>query len=74
VVIPLGSEQGPWTYALALPVNDVYYPVAYLDNACAELPKLLWKRVLITGSHQWLEGWPRPQLTITTVRVLDDAP
>jgi hypothetical protein len=72
VVIPLGSEQGPWSYALALQVNDVYYPVAYLDKSYAELPNLLWKRVLITGQHQWLEGWPRPRLTITSARVLDD--
>ncbi len=70
-VIPLGDNQGPWTYALAHRVNDTFYPFAYLDKSHPDLPKWQWKKVIVQGKHEWLKGWPRPRLTIQTIELVD---
>ena len=72
-VIPLGARQGPWEYALAVRVNEKYYPVAYLKQDAEELQKWEWQRVVMTGTHQWFQGWPRPQIEVESVQPVSDA-
>ncbi len=71
-IVPLGSEPGPWTFALAQKVEQRYYPIAYLGKGYPDMKQWLWKEVVVTGMHEWLQGWPRPRITIESLKLASE--
>ncbi|OGV51055.1 MAG: hypothetical protein A2017_12775 [Lentisphaerae bacterium GWF2_44_16] len=67
VLLPLDSDAVTVTHALALKVNDEYFPVAYVYSAKDNLD--LWKKrnVRINGLQRWVKGWKLPVIEIERI-------
>ncbi len=71
IVIPLGKKASPWAYALAVFINDTYYPMAYLTKKPFDPEQWKWKRVQVTGTQRWVRGWPRPLIEVASIRAYE---
>ena len=71
MIIPLNDENTPWDWAIAVKVNDTYYPLGYLAKGYAGIEKWRWRDATVVGKRQWVRGWPRPQITIETLQIAE---
>lgn len=67
VVILMAGEKDPRTFGLAAMVDDLLYPVAYLDKSRKDLRQFLGQTVRVSGRQRWVEGWPRPLIEVQAI-------
>ncbi|HCN09835.1 MAG TPA: hypothetical protein DIT01_18065 [Lentisphaeria bacterium] len=67
VIVPLGTEGSPWAHALAVHLNDTYYPLSYLKAEDIDFKKWEWRSVTIDGTQHWVKGWPRPLIEVDEI-------
>jgi len=68
LVIPLAEEGTPWAHAIAVNVNDTYYPLAYLKGATVDFTAWEWHSVHVNGTQRWVKGWPRPIIDVAEIK------
>ncbi len=69
ITLKLGEQRS--IYALAIAINQRYYPLAYLSMPNGDLAVHLGKQVEITGEESWIKGWPRPLIQVETVERIE---
>ncbi len=67
VIVPLGTEESPWAHALAVHLNETYYPLSYLKAEEIDFKKWEWRPVTIDGTQHWVRGWPRPLIEVDEI-------
>ncbi|MDP6450656.1 MAG: SH3 domain-containing protein, partial [Lentisphaeria bacterium] len=67
VIVPLGTEESAWAHALAVHLNDTYYPLSYLKAEDIDFKKWEWRPVTIGGTQHWVKGWPRPLIEVDEI-------
>ncbi len=74
VVIELEpGKNRPWRHALAARINNIFYPLLYLDPSFKGLEQWKWRRVRVTGTQYWVKGWSRPLMLIKKLEEIKDA-
>ena len=74
VIIELDpGKKRPWRHALTARINNIFYPLFYLDSGFKDLEQWQWRRVRLTGDQYWVKGWPRPLLIIKKLEEIKDA-
>lgn len=73
-IIPLPADYQPFAYALAIEIDGVHYPLAYLrGNDQLALADHLGAPVRITGTRRWLDKWPRPLIDVAAIQAIEPA-
>jgi uncharacterized protein YraI len=67
MIIPLGEKGSKWAYALAIQMQDTYYPTAYLKTDAYKLEEWKWEQVNVVGVQKWMSGWPRPLIEVKSI-------
>jgi len=67
VIFRVAQKDKLWAYVIATPLHQKYYPVAYLAWEGQDLSQWEHKAVRLSGTQQFVHGWPRPLLRIETL-------
>jgi len=70
-IIPLEKPFGKCNYALATQINNIFYPLFYLEGEM-DLTKYKWHQVTLEGIQHWVQGWPRPKVKIEKIDYYTD--
>ena len=62
------EDRGVVDYALAVKVNENYYPIAFLKGKKQEMQSFYLKEVEIIGVQKRLEGWTKPILFVEQLK------
>jgi hypothetical protein len=69
ILIPLKDKHTPWKHALAVKINNTYYPLGYVDPKGKDVTTMQWREVAASGTRRWVRGWPRPVIELTAIRL-----
>lgn len=67
LVMPLKKDSQLATHALVIEISGEYYPVAYLSGSGMNLNLWEKRKVRVSGTQHWVEGWTRPMLDVEKI-------
>ena len=73
-IVPLNEINRPFKFALAKRINQTYYPLSYLSPGLVRnLDQWEGKPVSIAGTQNWIRGWPRPRIKVSSIKFFDES-